>query len=69
MQLNFKQLEFSKKLFPEYMGIPIPVPTKIIGNIPGKFFMTKIHKESHSHINAHAITVPNDLVFFAQFFS
>ena len=51
------------------MGIPIPVPTKIKGNIPGKLFMTKIHKESHSHINAHAITVPNDLVFFAQFFS
>ena len=38
------------------MGIPIPVPAKITGNFPGIFFVTKIHRESHSHINMHTIT-------------
>ena len=64
MQLNFEQLEFSKTLIPEYMGLPIPVPIEIAGNFHGKFFMTEIHGESHSHINAHTITVSHNSVFF-----
>ena len=49
------------------MVIPIPVPTKLTGNFPGKFFATEIHGESHSHINVHTITIPHNLVFFTQF--
>ena len=31
-----------------------------------KFFVTKIHGESHSHINMHTSNVPHDLIFFMQ---
>ena len=55
---------FQKKLFADHMGIPILVPIKITGNFPGKFFMTKIHGESHSHINAHTVTISHNSVFF-----
>ena len=69
VQPNFEQLEFLNNLFPEYMGIPIPVPIKITGNVPSKFFTTEIHGESHSHINVHTITISDNSVFFTQFFS
>ena len=32
-----------------------------------KFFATKIHRESLSHINAHTGNIPHDLVFSCEF--
>ena len=32
-----------------------------------KFFVTEIHRESHSHINMHTGNVPHDLVFSHEF--
>ena len=66
---QFQATRIFEDLLPEYAGIPILVPTKITGNFPSKSFATKIHRESHSHINVDTITVPHNLVFFTQFFS
>ena len=57
-----------KNLFPEYTGIPIPVPTKLQEIFPVKFSVTEILGESHSCINAHTDAVTNDLVFYMGFF-
>ena len=68
MQLNFEQLNFMKNLFPEYTGIPIPVPTKLQEIFLANFSVTEIHRESHSHINMHTITATNDLVLYMGYF-
>ena len=46
-----------KDLFPGYMGIPIPVPTKLQEIFPVKLSATEIHAESHSCISVHTVTV------------
>ena len=59
---------FMKILFPGYRGIPIPVPTKGQEISLVNFSATEIHGEFHSHINAHTITITNDLVFYTAVF-
>ena len=50
------------------MGIPILVPTKVQEIFPVSFSVTKIHEESHFHINTHTITITNNSVFYTGFF-
>ena len=66
---KFQVTEFHKKLFPEYMEIPIPVPMKIQQYSPVIFSVTEIHGEFYFHINVHTITIFHDSVFYTQFFS
>ena len=67
MQLNFEQPDFIKKIFPGYIGIPIPVPIKITGNFPSKFSATEIHGEFYSCINVYVVTIIHNLVFSHEF--
>ena len=67
VQPNFKQPDSSKKLFPEYMGIPILVPIELEEIFPENFSATKIHRESYSHTIVHTVTVSHDSVFFTTF--
>ena len=64
MQPNFEWPNFTKYLFPEYMGIPIPVPIKYRKFSTVNFSATKIHGEFYSHINVHTITI-----FITQYFT
>ena len=47
MQPNFERPEFLENLFPDYTGIPIPLPTKFQEILQEISFMTEIHGESH----------------------
>ena len=55
-----------KKFISEYTGIPILVPIKLQEISAVKLLATKIHRESHSHINVHAITASHDPCIFSH---
>ena len=65
---EFQVTGIFKKNYFLHTWASILVPIKITGNFPGKIFTTEIHRESHSHINTHTITVSHNLVFFMQIF-
>ena len=56
-----------KNLFPEYTGIPIPVPIKLQENFLINSSVTEIHGEFYSHIKAQTVTIFHDLVFSCEF--
>ena len=55
-----------KNLFPGHLNTST---NKSTGNFPGTVSVTEIHRESHSCINTHTVTITNNSVFYAGFFS